>query len=154
MPKCVVVADADPCLSAVTAHLLSSIFDTEVFRSQIGRQFDFYVSEPADFDCALAVEIVGSKIGYFQAPDEIAHEHVAVLITASGISPSDKLAIDLLKNGVPVLSLGDFHPLKIDFANFNERDAGHSFATAIAESSVRLSNFLLHFLVPLKLEDR
>ena len=154
MPKCAVVADADPCLSAVTAHLLSSIFDTEVFRSQIGRQFDFYVSEPADFDCALAVEIVGSKIGYFQAPDEIAHEHVVALISASGISPSDKLAIDLLKNDVPVLSLGDFHPLKIDFANFNERDAGHSFATAIAESSVGLSNFLLHFLVPLKLEDR
>jgi hypothetical protein len=150
MPKCAVVADVDPCLSAVTAHLLSSVFDTEVFRSQIRRHFDFYVSQPADFDCALAVEIVGSKIGYFQAPDEIAHEHVAVLITASGIAANDNFAGQLLKHDVPVLRLGEFHPLKIDFANFNERDAGHSFAIAIAESSVGLSNYLLNFLVPAK----
>ena len=150
MSKCAVIADEDPCLSAVAAHLLTSVFDTEVFRSQICRPFDFYVSEPADFDCALAVEIVGSKIGYFQAPDELAHEHVVALISTSGISPSDKLALHLLKNDVPVLSLGDFHPLKIDFANFNERHAGHSFAIAIAEASVGMSNYLLNFLVPSK----
>ena len=150
MPKCAVVADVDPCLSAVTAHLLSSVFDTEVFRSQIRRQFDFYVSQPADFDCALAAEIVGSKIGYFQAPDEIPHENVAVLITASGIAANDKLAHQLLRHDVPVLQLGEFHPSKIDFANFNERDAGHSFAIAIAESSVGLSNYLLNFLIPAK----
>jgi DNA-binding LacI/PurR family transcriptional regulator len=96
------------------------------------------------------VEIVGNKIGYFQAPKELAHENVAVLISASGISPSDKLALHLLKNDVPVLMMGDFHPSKIDFANFNERDAGHSFAVAIAEASVGMSNYLLSFLVPSK----
>jgi hypothetical protein len=145
VPKCAVIADVDSCLSAVTAHLLTSVFDTEVFRSQIGRPFDFYVSEPADFNCALAVEIVGNKIGYFQAPDELAHEHVVALISASGISPSDKLALHLLKNDVPVLMLGDFHPSKIDFANFIERHAGHSFAEAIADASVGLGNYLLFF---------
>jgi hypothetical protein len=148
MPKCAVIADVDPCLSAVTAHLLTSVFDTEVFRSQIRRPFDFYVSEPADFDCALAVEIVGSPIGDFRLPDDLAHEDVVALISATGIAPHDKSAVHFLKNGVPVLSLGDFHPLKIDFANFNERDAGHSFAVALAEASVGMSNYLLNFLVP------
>jgi hypothetical protein len=150
MPKCAVVADVDPCLSAVTAHLLSSVFDTPVYKSQIRRQFDFYVSQPADFDCALAAEIVGSKIGCFQAPDEIAHEHVAVLITASGIAANDKLAHQLLRHDVPVLQLGEFHPLKIDFADFNEQVAGHSFALALAEASVGMCNYLLNFIVPAK----
>ena len=150
MPKCAVIADVDPCLSAVTAHLLTSVFETEVFRNQIRRPFDFYVSGSPNFDSALAAEIVGSPIGDFRLPDDLAHEDVVALISATGIAPHDKSAVHFLKNDVPVLSLGDFHPLKIDFANFNERDAGHSFAIALAEASVGMSNYLLNFLIPSK----
>ena len=150
MPKCAVVADVDPCLSAVTAHLLSSVFDTEVFRSQIRRQFDFYTSASPNFDSALAAEIVGSPIGDFRAPDELAHVDVVALITASGIAPNDNFAGQLLKHEVPVLQLGEFHPMKIDFADFNEQAAGHSFALALAEASVGMCHFLLNFLVPAK----
>ena len=150
MPKCAVVADVDPCLLGVTAHLLSSVFDTEVFRSQIRRQFDFYTSASPSFDCSLAAEIVGSPVGDFRAPDNLAYVDVVALITISGIALNDNFAGQLLKHDVPLLRLGEFHPSKIDFANFNERDAGHSFAIAIAESSVGLSNYLLNFLVPAK----
>ena len=146
MSECVVIADADPCLSAVTAHLLTAVFDTEVFRNQIRRPFDFFVSEPADVDCALAVEIIGGKIEVLRASDDIAHENVAVLITASGIGMNDKLTRQLLEHDVPLLRLGEFHPARIDFANFSEKIAGHSFAVALAEASVNLSNFLLKFL--------
>jgi hypothetical protein len=150
MPKCAVVADADPCLSAVTAHLLTSVFDTPVYRSKILRQFDFYTSASPNFGSALAAEIIGSPVGDFRAPDELAHVDVVALITASGIAPHDKTAVRLLKHDVPVLQLGEFHPMKIDFANFNERHAGHSFAVALAEASVGMSNYLLNFLVPSK----
>jgi len=150
MPKCAVVADVDPCLSAVTAHLLSSVFDTPVYKSQIRRQFDFYTSASPNFDSALAAEIVGSPVGDFRAPDELAHVDVVALITASGLAPNDKYAVQLLKLDVPVLQLGEFHPLKIDFANFNEQVAGHSFAVALGEASVGLCSFLLNFLVPAK----
>lgn len=150
MPKCAVIADADPCLSAVTAHLLASVFDTPVYRSQIRRQFDFYTSDTPSFDCALAAEIVGSPVGDFRAPDGLAHEEVVALITASGIAPHDKFAGHLLKNDVPVLQLGEFHHSKIDFANFDEHVAGHSFALALAEASVGMCNYLLNFLAPTK----
>jgi hypothetical protein len=150
MSKCAVVADTDPCLSAVTAHLLTSVFDTPVYRSKIRRQFDFYTSASPNFDSALAAEIVGSPVGDFRAPDDLAHVDVVALITASGIAPNDKFAGQLLKHDVPVLCLGEFHPLKVDFADFNEQAAGHSFAVALAEASVGMCDFLLNFFVPAK----
>jgi hypothetical protein len=154
MPRCAVVADVDPCLSAVTAHLLTSVFDTPVYRSQIHRQIDFYTSVAPNFDSALAAEIVGSPIGDYRLPDELAHEDVVALISVTGIAPHDKSAVRLLNHDVPVLQLGKFHPMKIDFANFDERVAGHSFALALAEASVGMCDYLLNFLVPFTKEDR
>jgi hypothetical protein len=144
MSKCAVIADEDPCLSAVAAHLLTSVFDTEVYKTRIGKKFEFYTTETPCFDSALAVEIIGSPIGDYRAPNDIANEDVVVLITTSRIGPHDILAKRLLENNVPVLQLGDFHPLKIDFTDFNEQAAGHSFAVALAEASVGIGNYLLN----------
>ena len=148
MPKCAVVADADPCLLGVTAHLLTSVFDTSVYRSKIRGQFCFYASASPSFDCSLAAEIISIPVGDFQAPDNLEYVDVVALITTSGIGLNDNFAGQLLKNDVPLLRLGDFHPLRIDFVDFTEEVVGHSFAVALAEASVGLSNYLLNLLMP------
>jgi len=148
MPKCAVVADADPCLLGVTAHLLTSVFDTSVYRRQFQGQFNFYASVSPSFDCSLAAEIIGISVGDFQVPDNLAYVDVVALITISGIALNDNFAGQLLKHDVPLLRLGEFHPSKIDFVDFTEEVAGHSFAIALAEASVGLSNFLLNLLMP------
>jgi hypothetical protein len=148
MPKCAVVADEDPCLLGVTAHLLTAVFDTNLYRSQIRGQFDFYTSASPCFDCSLAAEIIEIPVGDFQAPGNLEYADVVALITTSGVALNDNFAGQLLKYDVPLLRLGEFHPSKIDFVDFTEEVAGHSFAIALAEASVGLSNFLVNLLVP------
>ena len=143
MSKCAVIADSDPCVSAVTAHLLSSVFDTGVVRDRLGIDFRFYVSEPPCFESALAAEVVGSPVGDYCVPSDLSNDDVVVIITASGISSNDSKVLQLLKNNVPLLQLGEFHPNKIDFGNFNEHLAGQSFAVALADASIALGQFLV-----------
>ena len=143
MYKCAIIADKDPCIAAVIAHLMSTVFDTGIFKEKFNSKLYFYATGDPCFDSTLAAEIVGNPIGDFEIPSDLKSENVVLVITATGIGLNDSLAKRLIREEIPVLKLGDFHPSKIDFAMFSEHLAGQNFATALADASVGLSRFLM-----------
>lgn len=143
MSKCIIVADKDPGVAAVVAHLMTSIFDTGIVKDRLKKDLAFYVSGEPCLTNALAAEIVGSPVGDLQAPTDVLAENVVAVVTVCGFNDDDQLVRKLVASNAPVLRLGEFHPKKVDFRNFNEDIADQTLALALADASVGFCNFLI-----------
>lgn len=152
--KCILIADKDACLASATAHLLHSIFDTETFRNSLLDAVKIYVTSSTCFENTLAAEIVGTDVGNFDAPRNLSVHGVLALLTISGLSNDDVLSMKCINHGIPLLTLGEFHPKNPDFDQFVEERFNQSFAEAIADATVGFSNFFLDSVFGLSIDHQ
>ena len=148
MPKCLVVADDDLSVATAVAHLLGSQFNAPIVRHRVKQDIEVYVSGEPCFSNALAAEIVSIPVQVHALHNEVSNENVIAVITACGLSEIDQRVKAMLKNDVPLLQLGEFHPNKVDFGNFSERMANQSFTTALADATFELGNFIVNSVAP------
>ena len=148
MTKCIVVADDDLSVATAVAHLLGSQFNTPVVRHRIKQDLEVYVSGEPCYTNVLSAEIVSIPVQVNALHSEVADENVIAVITACGLSEKDQRVKALLKNDVPLLQLGEFHPNKVDFGNFSERMANQTFTTALVDATYELGNFILNSVAP------
>jgi 5-methylthioribose kinase len=144
----VVIADADSAVATLVAHLLASAFDAPIVKQRLKQDFEVYVSGELCFENVLAAEMLSIPVQIDTLHDEISHESVVAVITASGLMDNDQRVKNLLKNDVPLLVLGDFHPNSVDFGNFSERVAEQPFALALTDAAYELGKFIINSVAP------
>lgn len=148
MTKCLVIADEDLSVATAVAHLLGSQFNTPVVRHRIKQDLEVYVSGEPCFANALAAEIVSIPVRVQALHNEVSDENVIAVVTACGLSEKDQRVKAMLKNDVPLLQLGEFHPNKVDFGDFSERMANQTFTAALADATFELGNFIVNSVAP------
>ncbi len=148
MSKCVVIADADSAVATTVAHLLASAFDVPIVKQRLKQDLGVYVSGELNFENVLAAEMVSISVQIDTLHDDVSHESVVAVITACGLMDNDQRAKNLLKNDVPLLVLGDFHPNSVDFGNFSERVAEQPFALALTDATCELGKFIINSVAP------
>ena len=148
MSKCVVIADADAAVATTVAHLLASAFDTPIVKQRLQQDLGVFVSGELCFENVLAAEAVSIPAPVETLHGDVSHENVVAVITACGLLENDQRVKSLLKNDVPLLVLGDFHPNSVDFGNFSEQVAEQPFALALTDATCALSNFIINSVAP------
>ena len=151
MSKCIVVADVDPAIATTVAHLLASAFDAPIVKQRLKQDLGVFVSGELCFENVLAAEMVSIPVPVETLHGDVSHENVVAVVTACGLMENDQRVKSLLRNDVPLLQLGEFHPNKVDFGNFREQVANQSFPVALADATYELGNFIINSVAPLTL---